>query len=54
VACAQSVAAAIFFIPELGHPFRGLMQISGSSLRGAQRGAAPDGVSRYYPLRDES
>jgi len=35
VACALSVAAAIFLILELDHPFQGLMQISGASLRDA-------------------
>jgi Protein of unknown function (DUF4239) len=35
VACALSVAAAIFLIVELDRPFHGLMQISGASLRDA-------------------
>jgi Protein of unknown function (DUF4239) len=35
VACALSVAAALFLILELDHPFQGLMQISGASLRDA-------------------
>jgi hypothetical protein len=35
VACALSVAAALFLILELDRPFRGLLQISGASLRDA-------------------
>jgi hypothetical protein len=35
VACTLSVAAAIFLILELDHPFQGLMQISSASLRDA-------------------
>jgi len=35
VACALSVAAAIFLILELDRPFQGIMQISGAPLRNA-------------------